>query len=474
LEPAKGEEELMIARVAPFVFRVLLLAFGLATFVGIAGEQAPAWAQEELFVTNTAPVNSITVYNRTAVGNSGPIRALIGAATGLTAPVGLVVDTVNNELVVGNFNNHSITVYNRTASGNTAPLRTLSGAATVLDGPSGIFVDTINNELVVANASGPGGFGPSITVYSRTASGNTAPLRRLSGAATGLSSAFGVAIDPVRDELVVTDIANNSVRVYARTANGNIAPLRTLSGAATGLSSPTGIVVDRVNNELAVANLGNASITVYARTASGNTAPLRTLTGAATGLFQPLGLVVDTVNNELLAANSNAAVNSITVHNRTASGNSGTIRALIGAATGLFDPNFIAITTATPPRAEVGLNASVFHTGQTITYRAVLTPGSTPTQVDIYLGCLLPDGVTILSLVQVSPGVISIALGPSPVPFLANQTLSPLAVPFNFTFTGPEPVGTYFPFAGLAVAGSNPFTPANQLSLAVQSFQYSP
>ena len=45
------------------------------------------------------------------------------------------------------------------------------------------------------------------------------------------------------------------MKVFARTANGNVAPLRTISGAATGLSAPTGILVDTVNNELAVSGM---------------------------------------------------------------------------------------------------------------------------------------------------------------------------------------------------------------------------
>ncbi len=124
--------------------------------------------------------------------------------------------------------------------------------------------------------------------------------------------------------------------------------------------------------------------------------------------------------------------------------------------------------------ASVSLSGSTFHTGQMITYQATLTPGSTPIQVDIYLGCLLPDGVTFLSLVQSAPGAISIALGRSPVPFSANVPLTPAAVSFAHTFTGAEPVGTYFAYAGLAIAGSNPFQPANQLSLAIQPFQFNP
>jgi len=37
----------------------------------------------------------------------------------------------------------------------------------------------VNNEIAVANGSG------SITIYSRTATGNVAPLRAISGLSTG-------------------------------------------------------------------------------------------------------------------------------------------------------------------------------------------------------------------------------------------------------------------------------------------------
>lgn len=126
------------------------------------------------------------------------------------------------------------------------------------------------------------------------------------------------------------------------------------------------------------------------------------------------------------------------------------------------------------PTAAAGLNGSAFRTGQTITYEATLIPDSTPTQVDIYLGALLPDGVMFLSLVQSGPGIVSVVLGSAPVAFLTEVTLPPLRIPFAFTFTGAEPGGTYFTYAGLAVAGSNPFLAENQLSLAIQTFQFTP
>ena len=46
-----------------------------------------------------------------------------------------------------------------------------------------------------------------------------------------------------QDELFVADLGNNSITVYSRTASGNTAPLRTLSGAATGLNIPEALAL---------------------------------------------------------------------------------------------------------------------------------------------------------------------------------------------------------------------------------------
>jgi hypothetical protein len=85
---------------------------------------------------------SITVYGRTSSGNAAPIRTIVGAATGLSNPVGIAVDPVNNELLATNININTITVYSRTATGNVAPLRTIGGAATALNAPVFIAVTT--------------------------------------------------------------------------------------------------------------------------------------------------------------------------------------------------------------------------------------------------------------------------------------------------------------------------------------------
>jgi len=128
-----------------------------------------------------------------------------------------------------------------------------------------------------------------------------------------------------------------------------------------------------------------------------------------------------------------------------------------------------------PPTAAVALNGEGFRTGQTITYQATLTPGSTLTLGDIYLGALLPDGVTFVSLVQGPTGAISMVLGLSPIPFSAGVALSqPMVIPFSYAILGSEQGGTYFAFAGMAVAGSDPLQSANQLSLGIKAFQFTP
>jgi DNA-binding beta-propeller fold protein YncE len=195
-------------------------------------------------------------------GGGGPEHRSV---TQIDGPVSIAIDTVNNEIFVGNNNNSSITVYGRTANGSVAPMRTISGASTGISGPWGMAVDTVNNEIFVSNYSANNWSG-SITVYGRTASGNVAPTRSISGGNTGMSSPKSIALDTVNNEIFVANVLGiNSITVYGRTDSGNVAPTRTISGGNTGILIPEGIAVDTVNNEIFVANYGNGSITVYGK-----------------------------------------------------------------------------------------------------------------------------------------------------------------------------------------------------------------
>ncbi|HKF17741.1 MAG TPA: hypothetical protein VKF14_11195 [Candidatus Dormibacteraeota bacterium] len=309
---------------------------------------------------------------------------------------GVWVDTVNNELIVGDDNHHAAFVYSRTATGAAAPLRTIKGLPTLLDYPSSLVVDTTNNELWAVNDD----TSDRAVVYSRTANGAVAPLRvvdfkaleltekrtwgwsvdplnnevagtfqngsvvnffgratgeplrSIGGASTGLADPHGIFIDSVNNELFVVNEGHvfgappqaPSITVFARTASGNVAPLRTIQGASTGLSLPRPIHVDTVNSELAVANGDANSITVYSRTASGNVAPLRTISGPTTGLSNPTGVFIDSVNNEIVVANWGN--HSVTVYPRTQTGDGAPLRTITagaGAATGLGNPGALSL-----------------------------------------------------------------------------------------------------------------------------------
>lgn len=326
-----------------------------------------AAAQDELVVTNFLG-NSVTVYDRTADGNSAPLRTLVGPATGLNHPMGVAQDLVHDELFVANNLGASVTVYARTANGNTAPLRMLTGFTF---GPFQVVLDLVHDEMIVLGGS-------HINVYSRTASGNAAPLRTLQGAATGLSGPGGAVLDLLHDELVVPDYNNNSVMAYARTASGNTPPLRTLKGAATGLSFSSGVALDLVHDELVVSNQVNSSLTVYARTATGNAAPVRTLQGPATGLNFPFVVVLDLVHDEMVVPLFSGSVN---IYGRQASGNVAPLRTLSGASTGLNNPEFAALTT-NPPLFAALLPLSRSHQFGTLltAFATIINAGTGPVQ----------------------------------------------------------------------------------------------
>jgi DNA-binding beta-propeller fold protein YncE len=126
-----------------------------------------------------------------------------GPKTALSLPMKIFVDTVHNELFVANSGTNSILVFSRTANGDAAPIRKIQGPGTGLRKPVGLFVDTKNDEVWATNPEEH-----SATVYRRTAQGNAAPLRTLRGApqgtpATGIGNPGGIAYDPLREQILV-------------------------------------------------------------------------------------------------------------------------------------------------------------------------------------------------------------------------------------------------------------------------------
>lgn len=249
----------------------------------------------EIFVASGDGGGAVHVYADGAGTNAAPLRSLSGPATGITTPLAIAVDQSHGELYVLSYplgiNPPAIRVFPIQASGNAAPVRSIVGATTGLSGPIGIAVDPVNDEIFVADFNGG-----DLKVFARTANGDVAPIRTLGGANTGLTEISKVFVDLANDELFVgtgffiNSVQPRAVRVFPRTASGNVAPLRSITGTLTQLPAVNGLFVDLATDELVVA--ADSSVNVFARTASGNVPPLRRIAGLQTGLGRSEGLTV--------------------------------------------------------------------------------------------------------------------------------------------------------------------------------------
>jgi len=271
----------------------------------------------EIFVSNNDPkANRIAVFSRNDDGNVTPQRLLLGPTTGINAPGGIFVDTVNNELDVANTGNDSISIYPRTwdpTLTDVAPTRVISGAATGIKGPGGVY--EYNDEIYVTN--GPD---DSITVYDRNwSSASPSPKRIIQGPTTGLNTPCGIYVDS--NEIAVVNNGNDSITFYDQAADsttGNVYPLRTIKGDKTSIRNACGLFVDVTHNELAVASAGPNSINFFSLSSGQlgdeNVYPIRQIRGTNAKLAQPVGVFLDAVKDEVAVAN--ISNNSITVYKR--------------------------------------------------------------------------------------------------------------------------------------------------------------
>ena len=271
--------------------------------------------------------NNMLVFSYQQSGDAAPLRELEVDHGGW----GMYLDHQNyNELFFTIQHLNKIAVYRPNAQGKEEPHRFIQGPKTGMSDPHGIFVDTVNDEIVVTNhhsshqietgvhaatlnfrhmLQSTGRFKlASITVYSRTAEGDTAPLRTIQGPKTGLNLPLGVVVDPERDVILVANDQTHSILAFSRTAQGDVAPLYAIEGPATELKNPGALQIDRENNELWVTNWGDHSVTIYARDARGNVAPLRTIRSASrgeplAGLGRPAAIAWDSRRDELLVPN---------------------------------------------------------------------------------------------------------------------------------------------------------------------------
>ncbi|MDA2934423.1 hypothetical protein MYX82_08770 [Acidobacteria bacterium AH-259-D05] len=286
----------------------------------------------DIYAVNNDTRDKLVIFSRQAEGDVPPDRWLHTPH----GTFGIAVDEENQELFLTVQHDSAVVVYNKMATEEEPPLRLLQGNRTRLADPHGIAVDTKRDLVFVANYGsthdvsptenepgskpnwpvgrgqaipGSGKFYPAaITVYSRTAKGNTPPLRVIEGPKTGMNWPTGMAFHSERNELFVSNDMVDSILVFDGNAQGNVAPIRVLKGPNTGIDNPTGIYLDTENDELWVANFGNHSLSVYKITAQGDTPPLRTIRSAlpekpSLMIGNPGAVAYDTRRKEILVPN---------------------------------------------------------------------------------------------------------------------------------------------------------------------------
>jgi hypothetical protein len=241
---------------------------GLSSPVGISFDDVG-----NMYVANSASYYDSSVYSSVTVyapdwasGDTAPIKTLIGGNTGLVTPQSVAFDSHNN-MYVANWSSDSVTMYTAGwASGNTAPVKTLVGSNTGLDFPIDLEFDGADNLYVSNDNFGrPSDPEDAVNVFAAGwADGDTAPIAFLRGPDTGLDMPMGFAIGS-NGKIYIANYSIDSVTVFGDfttwAADGNTAPLKTLSGADTGLDSPWGVAFDASGN-MYVAN--GETVTMYA------------------------------------------------------------------------------------------------------------------------------------------------------------------------------------------------------------------
>ena len=244
-----------------------------------------------------------------------PQRTVKGEMTG---PIGVDRDAAGR-VYVASQNNNSIVVHAKNASGPSSPVRRISGAATGLAQPRDVALDS-NGFLYVAEAGG------TVRVFAPGATGNVAPVKTFG---TGAGTAYG--IDVSGGEIFVRKAT--SYLVYAPSASGSPATAeRTVSGLGNGQS------ITVAGSKVWVPS--GSSLRAYARSADGPGAtPLQDVTGALP-LTETNGIDTDAAGRVYVAALIPAQVR---VFAPGADGAAAPLKVLGGPATGLTYATGLAV-----------------------------------------------------------------------------------------------------------------------------------
>jgi hypothetical protein len=275
-------------------------------------------------------VGSVTIYPPGANGNVKPVATIQGAATGLSFPEGLALDSAGNIYVAnietanaGDDFAGSITVYTADSNGDATPIALIAGPDTALFDTKAIALDSIGNIYAETFVDDENYQGYGVNVYPAASDGNVAPALTIAGSDTSLNEPSAFTLDSTGNLYVSNYFGGpnggGSVIVFPPSSNGDAAPETVITSSFTGLDSPSGIAATA--SDIFVANRsggssGQGSVSVYPIAGYATMPPEAVITGIDTGLDSPFGIASDS-NGNLAVLNSN---NTITEYSAGSSG----------------------------------------------------------------------------------------------------------------------------------------------------------
>ena len=177
--------------------------------------------------------DNVLVFPLTANGDVAPTRVVRGGrAMGWRAGNGIAVDPIHNVLVTDGTltgdnvgwqtayrrGRESILIFDRTANGETKPLRVIRGPNTGIHGIRQMQIQPTGGWIIISQITDggvPEPEGTFVGVWSINDSGDVPPRWKIEGKPSNImKKPRGVALNPKHKELIVSDMRLNSVLTF--------------------------------------------------------------------------------------------------------------------------------------------------------------------------------------------------------------------------------------------------------------------
>lgn len=189
---------------------------------------------------------AILTFRGAASGEEAPIRVLQGPLTQLRGSSGVVLDTVNNEIITER------KVFPLLANGNVAPIRTTPYNVLAVDPVNDLYVGTDRGG---GDESAP----PNILIFPRDPNSRE-PVRKIGGPNTMLVQVMRTRVHNgwiiAGNDGVQSELRNglSFVGVWSIFDEGNVAPRWTIGGPSRMLIKPRGLDLDVKNQNVIVSD----------------------------------------------------------------------------------------------------------------------------------------------------------------------------------------------------------------------------